>query len=375
MPISSASECHGSKRCNARAKTVPRALKSENQTRSSRTDARAHHCEPKPNVTSTITQTAIEKLGRNWRSVAITLSILIAAILTLGYLLRDIDVDKVIAALKAQSERKILIAGAFVVAGYVTLIFYDLFALRTIGRSAVPFRVAALASFTSFTIGHSLGAATLTSGLVRLRVYSAWGLNVVDIAKIAFVTGLTFWLGNAFVLGGALVYAPDAASAVDHLPPWINRTIGLSGLTGIVCYLLWLAPRPRVVGRANWRIELPNLRFTLVQIGIGATDLVLVTLAMYTLLPPQPAVDFATILVIFLTATLLGTISHAPGSLGVIEAAVLIGLPQFQKEELLAALLTFRALYFVLPLVLASCALAVRELGLLARPPTKTPRP
>lgn len=336
-----------------------------------RTDARAHHSEPKSNVTST----AIEKLGRNWRSVAITLSILIAAILTLGYLLRDIDVDKVIAALKAQSERKILIAGAFVVAGYVTLIFYDLFALRTIGRSAVPFRVAALASFTSFTIGHSLGAATLTSGLVRLRVYSAWGLNVVDIAKIAFVTGMTFWLGNAFVLGGALVYAPDAASAVDHLPPWINRTIGLSGLAGILCYLLWLLPRPRVVGRANWRIELPNLRFTLVQIGIGATDLVLVTLAMYTLLPPQPAVDFATVLVIFLTATLLGTISHAPGSLGVIEAAVLIGLPQFQKEELLAALLTFRALYFVLPLVLASCALAVRELGLLARPTAKKPRP
>jgi uncharacterized membrane protein YbhN (UPF0104 family) len=86
-------------------------------------------------------------------------------------------------------------------------------------------------------------------------------------------------------------------------------------------------------------------------------------------------VDFATVLVIFLTATLLGTISHAPGSLGVIEAAVLIGLPQFQKEELLAALLTFRALYFVLPLVLASCVLAVRELGLLARPTAKKPRP
>jgi uncharacterized membrane protein YbhN (UPF0104 family) len=59
----------------------------------------------------------------------------------------------------------------------------------------------------------------------------------------------------------------------------------------------------------------------------------------------------------------------------VIEAAVLIGLPQFEKEELLAALLTFRALYFVLPLVLASCALAVRELGLLAQPTAKKPRP
>ena len=53
---------------------------------------------------------------------------------------------------------------------------------------------------------------------------------MVDVAKIAFVTGMTFWLGNAFMLGGATAFAPEAASAVDHLPPWINRLIGLGGL-------------------------------------------------------------------------------------------------------------------------------------------------
>jgi uncharacterized membrane protein YbhN (UPF0104 family) len=325
-------------------------------------------------VTSTTRQTILRKLIRNWPSFAFSLLILAAAIITLGYLLRHIEIDKVIVALKAQSLGDILIAGGFVVAGYITLIFYDLFALRTIGQNAVPFRVAAVASFTSFTIGHSLGAATLTSGLVRLRVYSAWGLNVRDIAKIALVTGMTFWLGNALVLGGAIVYAPEAASVVDHLPLWINRLIGLSGLLAVLCYLIWLLPRPRVLGRANWRLVLPNSRSTLLQIGIGATDLVLVTLAMYTLLPAQPAVGIATVLVIFLTATLLGTVSHAPGSLGVIEAAVLIGLPQFQKEELLAALLTFRGLYFVLPVILATFILAVRELGLVAQPTTRLPR-
>jgi uncharacterized membrane protein YbhN (UPF0104 family) len=73
-------------------------------------------------------------------------------------------------------------------------------------------------------------------------------------------------------------------------------------------------------------------------------------------------------LVIFLTATLLGTVSHAPGGLGVIEATMLIGLPQFQREELLAALLTFRAVYFVLPVLLATLTLGLRELWMLARP-------
>lgn len=321
------------------------------------------------NVTSISPRTVGRTFGGKWTSVALSVSMAALAAFVLWHLLRHIDVGKVVVALEAQPIPNIVIAGMFAVAGYITLTFYDVFALRIIGRHAVPFRVAALASFTSYTIGHSLGAATLTGGLVRLRVYSAWGLNILDIAKIAFVTGMTFWLGNAFVLGGAMSYAPEAASIVDHLPTAINRLIGMAALLGLVCYLLWLTPRSRIVGYANWKIVLPSARFTLIQIGIGATDLVLVTLAMYTLLPPSPAVGFLPVVVIFVTATLLGTVSHVPSSLGIIEAALLIGLPQFGKEELLASLLTFRVVYFVIPFLLAMLALGLRELRLvLARP-------
>ena len=105
-------------------------------------------------------------------------------------------------------------------------------------------------------------------------------------------------------------------------------------------------PRPRIVGRANWRIVLPNLRRTLLQIGIGTLDRCLASLSIYMLLPSSPAVGFATVVVVFVLATLLGAVSHAPGSLGVVEAAILIGLPQYQREELLATLLTFRVLVF-----------------------------
>ena len=316
---------------------------------------------------TSIASTIIPKLGRNTISVAISVLVFAVAAFTLYKLLHDVDFDKVVAAIKAQSLARVAIAGGFVVAGYVTLTFYDVFALRTIGWHKVPYPVAALASFTSSTIGHSLGAAVLTGGLIRLRIYSVWGLTVADVAKIALITGMTFVLGNAFLLGSAVTYAPAAASAVDHLPLWINRAIGLSGLLGVACYLVWLAPRPRVIGRSGWRVVLPNLRFTLVQIAIGALDLTLVTCAMWTLMPSTPAVGFVTLLVTFLTATLLGTASHTPGGLGVIEATMLIGLQQFQKEELLAALLTFRALYFLLPLCLAALSLALRELSMIAK--------
>jgi uncharacterized membrane protein YbhN (UPF0104 family) len=333
----------------------------------------AYGSRPIPNVTSSTARTVVQKLGRNWLGVALSLLIVACVGIALWHLLRDIDVGKVIAAFTAQPARNIVIAGVFVVLGYITLIFYDVFALHIIGRRTVPFHIAALASFTSYTIGHSLGVATLTGAVVRLRVYSAWDLNVRDIAKIAFVTGMTFWLGNAVVLGGAITYAPEAASVVDHLPPWINRIVGLSALLGVACYLIWLAPRPRVVGYAGWKLVLPTMRLTLVQTAIGAMDLCLVTAAMYALLPQTPVVDFMPVLVIFVTATLLGTVSHVPGSLGVIEAALLIGLPQFPKEALLAALLTFRVAYFVIPFLLATLALALRELGLVARPRMTSP--
>ncbi len=314
-----------------------------------------------------LAQTIVRGVGRNRISFAISFVIVLVATATLYHLLRGIDVGKVIAALKAQSGFRILIAGALVVAGYANLICYDLFALHTIGKHKIPLRVVAFASFTSYTIGHSLGAATLTCGLVRFRVYSFWNLNVVDIAKIAFVTGMTFWLGNVFVLGGAVLYAPAALSVVDHLPPWINRLIGLSGLCAIGCYLIWLIPQPRIVGRADWRIALPNLRRTFLQIGIGTLDRCLASLSIFMLLPNSPSVGFATIVVIFVLATLLGAISHAPGSLGVVEAAMLIGLPQYQREDLLATLLTFRVLDFFLPLILATLMFGLRELRLLAR--------
>jgi hypothetical protein len=40
-----------------------------------------------------------------------------------------------------------------------------------------------------------------TGGAVRYRIYSAWGLDAVEVAKLCFIAGLTFWLGNVTVLG------------------------------------------------------------------------------------------------------------------------------------------------------------------------------
>jgi glycosyltransferase 2 family protein len=314
-----------------------------------------------PNVRGAIAQTIHKKFG--WSSVAVAISLVIVTIaaVTLFHVFRQIDLDRVIRALKTQSISHLLLSGAFVVAGYLTLTCYDVFALRAIGREEVPYRVAAFASFTSYTIGHNFGAAVFTSGLIRYRIYSAWGLSVGEIARIAFITGLTYWLANGFVLGAGVLLAPDAATAIDHLPAPINRLIGIGALAAIAGYLLWLLPRSRLIGRSRWQIVLPNAKSTLLQIGIGSMDLIFVALAMNMLLPARPAVGLLDLIVVFVIAMLMGVVSHVPGSLGVMEATMFIGLPKVGKEDLLVSLVTFRVLYFLVPLLLGTLLLGLRE--------------
>lgn len=320
-----------------------------------------------PDVTSFIARSVQNRAG--WNRIGFVLSGLIvaAAGVALFYILRDIDLARMLDAIGSKPTHQMILAALFVGLAYVTLTFYDFFSLRTIGFGHVPYRIAALASFTSYSIGHNLGATVFTAGAVRWRIYSAWKLSVVDVAKMAFITGLTFWLGNIAVLGVGMIVAPDAAGAVDHLPAAVNVAMGALALAVIAGYVLWLVPRARTVGAGLWCVTLPSARLTLVQIGIGVLDLAAGGLAMYMLLPAEPAVGFLTVWVIYVTATLLGFLSHAPGSLGVFEAAMLIALPQFAKEELLASLLIFRCLYFVLPLIGALLVMASRELRLFGR--------
>src|SRR6202035_473275 len=108
---------------------------------------------------------------------------------------------EVVGAIQETDPRDVAIAAGFVAAAYFTLTFYDLFALRTIGRRDVPYRIAALAALTSYAIRHNVGASVFTGGAVRYRIYSAYGLSAIEVAKVCFVAGLTFWLGNAAVLG------------------------------------------------------------------------------------------------------------------------------------------------------------------------------
>src|SRR6201991_1677473 len=315
--------------------------------------------------------TALQRGFKKWIGwervgVAASLLIIFLAIRHLVHTLKGVDRNLVLNALTDIPASHIALAALCVMCAFFTLTFYDFFALRTIGKKHVPYRIAALSSFCSYSIGHNIGATVFTGGAIRFRIYSDYGLNAIDVAKICLLSGLTFWLGNLVVLGVGMAYHPAATSAMDRPPAELNRLIALGCLAGIAIYFVWLVTgkERRQLGQHGWKVVLPSAKLTLVQILIGVVDLGFCATAMYLLVPAQPHIDFMSLAVVFILATLIGFASHAPGSLGVFDAAMLVALPQFGREHLVATLLLYRVLYFVIPFMLAITILGTRELWL-----------
>src|SRR4051795_6537938 len=177
-----------------------------------------------------------------WKRLGIAASVLVIviAVTTLVRMLKGVDVNAILVALAEKPLLQIGLAALCVFGAFCTLTFYDFFALRTIGKTHVPYRIAAMSSFTSYTIGHNIGATVFTGGAIRFRIYSDYGLTAVDVAKICFLSGLTFLLGNLVVLGLGMAWHPWAASSMDQLPLAVNRLIALGAIGAIVFYLVWL---------------------------------------------------------------------------------------------------------------------------------------
>jgi uncharacterized membrane protein YbhN (UPF0104 family) len=297
---------------------------------------------------------------KNWIGIAVGVTIVG---LLLAHFLRDVDFNEVATHVRTMmaTPQKIGWAILFIAGSYVTLTCYDFFAVRTLGASHVPYRICALASFCSYVIGHSVGFTAVSGGAIRYRIYSQFGLGVIDVAKICFLTGLTFWMGNLAVLGTGMALRPEVAANITHLPPGVMRAIGVALLVLLGAYVAWASHRPRTVGMSTWQVRLPSGRSTLIQIAIGLADLGCTSFAMYNLMPSSAQGDPLTVMTAFVSATLLGFASHLPGALGVFEEAMQAALPDVPKAALTAAIVVFRTLYFLIPLCLALLTMAAWE--------------
>ena len=280
----------------------------------------------------------------------------------LYFLVTELDGNEVKSALGRASYGQIGLALFFTAVSYLMLTGYDWVALPAVTTQKVRYRVAALASFTSYAVSFTLGFPLLTAATVRYWIYSSVGLGAKAIASLTLIAGITFWLGMGVVLATVMILLPGSTATFTRLPLTMNVVIGLAVLGGITAYLLMVKRGNRSLSVQGWRLRLPGVRITSQQMALGAADVCAGAAVLYVLLPPEANISFATMLAAYVFACTLGIASHAPGGIGVFEATMMLALPGVPREQLLGALLVYRLCYYVVPFVVALLLLGVREL-------------
>src|SRR6267378_1227099 len=229
----------------------------------------------------------------------------------------------VIRYLNALPIDQILLAAALTLLGYLVMTGYDTLAFRYI-RHPLPYRKIALASFIGYAFNNNVGLSGLVGGSLRYRLYTAWRLSAVEIAKVIAFCTISFWLGFVLLGGTFFIIAPPEVPSAVHLPFHSVRILGLLLLLPAVVYLAWIAVRRRPIQIRQWEFDLPTLGVFGAQVVISAIDWTIAAGVLYIRLPDSLPLTFVHFLGIFLLAQIAGVISNVPGGLGIFEAVSLL---------------------------------------------------
>ncbi len=289
-----------------------------------------------------------------------SLGIAALAIFVLVRTLRHINLVELRDAIAATSNEQILAAAGLTCLSFLALTGYDGVALLQL-RQKVPYPTTALASFTSYAICFTLGFPLITAGTVRYWIYSQAGLTAAKIASLTIIAGVTYWLGMALVIGVTLLARSTTISNIDHFDPHVNALIGVGALGALIAYLTWVSLGHRKTRIQGFKLELPGFNLTLGQIVLGVIDLCSAAGVLYVLLPAPRVLDFITFAAVYVFGCALGIASYAPGGIGVFEATMLKAVPVPSQAALLASLLLFRIIYYLVPFVLALALLGAHE--------------
>ncbi len=272
------------------------------------------------------------------------------------------DPGAVRAALDSMQGPAVGAALVATITGFGAIAFYERGALHLMGRRDVPDRLALETGYVANAIGYVLGFPALTAGAIRWKAYSAAGLGPGAIATLTAISSATLWGGIAIVFATALAFDPGSTSGLVGLPAETDRWIGIALLAAIAVTGLLLMAGPRQVTFRQRTITLPRRDLVAAQVLLGLLDIAAAIATLWFLLPADAGVAPGQLAGVFVVAIVLGFVSHVPGGLGVFEALMIAGLPQVSSDALLASLIVFRIIYYLVPFVPAVLLLGWRTL-------------
>ena len=299
-----------------------------------------------------------QRTPSQWLASGLAIVIVTVAVGLLYRTLSGYSRDEIVASLSDIPANRIGLAGLSAAASYLCLTGFDWLALRYVGQQ-LPYRKVALTSFCSLSLGHNIGFAALSSGAIRYRFYSRWGVSGGDVAKIILFCGTTVGLGLIILGGCALLLRSDLAAKVTGLSLAAVVGVGIACFATVALYLGLSAYVRKPLRIRNWRIEMPSLRLAFGQVIIGPTNFAFVAACLYQTLAATGEVSYFEVAAVYVIANVSALLSHVPGGLGVIESVVLFLLP---GGKVIGALVAFRVIYFLLPLTIGGTLFAMSEL-------------
>ena len=245
--------------------------------------------------------------------------------------------------------------------GYIALSTYDYLALKYIKTKLAAWKWI-LTGFVGFSVSNNAGHAIVSGGAVRYRFYSRWGISPSDIVKMVTFSGFTYLVACFFLIIVGYILTPDHAFGGNDSTKMSTLITTILSVIGLFIYL-WAS----VYYRKNLIIKgvdfkMPKFSLALKQIFIGSLDILMASLVLYSVLTCFVEIDFFTFMGAFIIAQVLGVYSQVPGGLGVFELVFSNILPgQDNQAILFGALIAYRIIYYLLPLVLSGIVLVVYE--------------
>ena len=304
--------------------------------------------------------------GRPWRRW-VTVGVSVAAVSLAAFLLyrtfSRYSWQELVDSVASVPVGNLLLAGLFAALSYLCLTGFDWMATRYVGKR-LPYPQVALASFLSLSMGHTIGMAALSSGMIRYRFYSRWGLSNEEVAKVILFCGLTVGIGLIALGGAGLLVRPDLGQRITGLGEPAMLALGAGCLALVALYLVLAAFLRRPLHLWRWSFQMPGLRLAIAQVVIGTTNFMLVAACLHQSLAAFTEMPYLGIAAIFVIANVTTLISHVPGGLGVIESVVMFIL---KDEDVIGGLIAFRCIYFFIPLAIGGTIFLLTELVFRAR--------
>lgn len=297
---------------------------------------------------------------RKWWPPLLSAVLLVLVLWLLHRTLADYHLRDVLGHLRKLPLETILLSAAASLASYLLLCGYDFLGLRYLHQK-VHWARTMLTSFTAFAIGHNVGFISLSGAAIRLRLYGSVGVPTADVAVMSAFCVLTTALGSIVLIGLAVLLEPAESAAVLHLPAWSTDLLGTLLLSMYVLFLLFAARRTAPFVIRNWSLRLPGARMSLAQTVVAALDLCVAALCMYVLLPAEARISYSAFLAIFVLSQIAVLVSNVPGGVGVLESVIILALPGVPTDRLLASLVAYRLIYYIVPLLLAALMLLGHE--------------